>query len=86
MPSVNSVTLHRLIDAKKHFVINESKCVANVDYDLESEMLTIEFQARGTYQYSGVPLDVYVDFSTAGSQGTYFNLYIRNTYSYERVA
>lgn len=86
MPSISPITLHQLIRAKKSFSINESKCVANVDYDPESLVLTIEFQARGTYRYTEVPLDVFVDFSTAGSQGKYFNNYIRDQYSYERVS
>lgn len=86
MPSVNPITLHQILKARKNFQINESSCVANVDYDQEAQILTIEFQARGTYKYSEVPLDVYVDFSTAGSQGKYFNNYIRDQYSYDRIS
>lgn len=86
MPAVNSITLHTLIRSKKQFHINESRCVANVDYDLETLTLTIEFQNRGTYIYHNVPLDVFTDFADSGSQGRYFNLYIRPVYSYERVS
>jgi hypothetical protein len=79
-------TLLRLIESRKKFSINESRCVANVDYDNETQSLTVEFNQRGTYRYSNVPLDVYVDFATAGSQGTYFNLYIRPQYAFERIS
>ena len=81
-----SITINRLISSKRKFHINESRCVANVDYDQETNVLTVEFQARGTYIYKDVPLDVFVDFADSGSQGRYFNLYIREKYSTERVA
>jgi hypothetical protein len=81
-----SLTISRLISSKRKFHINESRCVANVDYEPETQVLTIEFQQRGTYVYRDVPLDVFVDFADSGSQGRYFNLYIREKYSYERVS
>jgi lysyl-tRNA synthetase class 2 len=62
-----------------------STCVANHSYDPETQELTIEFQARGTYRYSEVPLDEAETFAAAGSLGTYFNLYIRDRYPYERI-
>ena len=63
----------------------------SLDFQLTDESgrgdLTIEFMARGTYIYHEVQLDTYVDFATAGSQGQYFNLYIRDQgYDYERIA
>lgn len=64
----------------------ESACVADISYDPESQDMTVEFQQRGSYVYHDVPLDVYVDFQSAGSQGTYFNLYIRLKFSYERIS
>lgn len=81
-----TITINRMIGAKNGFSINESTCVANVDYDLETETLTVEFQARGTYTYRDFPLNEYVDFTQAGSRGRFFNLYIRDRYSYEKVA
>lgn len=81
-----TITINRMIGAKNGFSINESQCVAEVDYDLDSETLTVEFQARGTYNYHGFPLNEYVDFAQAGSRGKYFNNYIRDRYSYEKVA
>lgn len=64
----------------------QSTCVANVEYDPTTEEMIIEFVERGTYKYKGVGLSEYVDFETSGSQGKYFNNYIRDRYSYERVA
>ena len=71
--------------------LSASRCVRSLDFQLTDESgrgdLTVEFMARGTYIYHDVELDLYVDFATAGSQGQYFNLYIRDQgYSYERIA
>jgi hypothetical protein len=63
----------------------ESECVASLAYDVTSNELTVEFNQRGTYKYSDVPLDEYANFQGADSKGAYFNLYIRDQYSYERV-
>jgi hypothetical protein len=79
-PDVNQVL------KKYGFKINDSTCVADVTYDLETESLTIEFQKRGTYKYSDVPLQDFLDFQSAASRGTYFNLYIRTAYAYERIS
>jgi KTSC domain-containing protein len=87
MPKVNSSTLRQLLHFQFTHGKIESHCVADVSYNPETEQMTIAFQQRGTYVYSNVPIDDYVDFASAGSQGTYFNLYIRPKYtSYERVA
>lgn len=87
MPSVNPLTLHRLLSFKMfNKGQTESTCVADVSYDPETFEMTVAFVKRGTYKYFEVPLDEYVDFETANSQGTYFNLYIRDRYSFERIA
>lgn len=88
--SVNNTTLKRLLEplretGKNRNVALESRCVASVDYNLEEQIMTIEFVERGTYEYKDVPLDVYVDFAQAESQGRYFNLYIREQYSNYRI-
>lgn len=71
---------------KYGFGIRESTCCADVDYDLETQEMTVQFQQRGTYVYSDVPLDEFLNFQQASSRGLYFNLYVRNRYSYERIA
>lgn len=87
MPAVDSYTLRRLLNRKKEIPSGvESVCVDSLDYDFEQSKLTVSFKERGTYEYYNVPLPVYVDFAQAGSQGRYFNLYIRNAgYSYNRI-
>jgi KTSC domain len=86
MPKLDPLTLTRLLKFKwTHGKAIESQCVADVSYDPLDSSMTIQFQQRGTYKYKDVPVDVYVDFETSGSRGQYFNNYIRNTYSYERI-
>ena len=84
MSRVDTNTLRRLLE-KPAKVGHESVCVDSIDYDLPTETLTIVFRARGTYEYSKVPLDVYVDLAGAESKGTFFNLYIRERYNTRRV-
>ena len=87
MPQLSSLTLHQLLKFKMFRKDQtESTCVANVEYNPLTREMTIEFVERGTYKYHEVPLDDYVDFETSGSQGKYFNLYIRDKYEYERIA
>ncbi len=90
MPNVSNITLRRLLNAKRE--VNKSKfgreseCVADLDYNPETNVMKVEFKHRGTYEYDEVPLDEYVDFAEASSLGIYFNLYIRNKgYSYRRI-
>lgn len=87
MPAINPLTLHKLLKFKM-FGKDQTKstCVANVEYDPLTQEMIIEFVQRGTYKYKSVEIGTYTDFETAGSQGTYFNLYIRDKYEYERVA
>lgn len=87
MPQLSSLTVHQLLKFKMFRKDQTlSTCVANVEYNPLTREMTIEFMERGTYKYKEVPLDDYVDFETSGSQGKYFNLYIRDKYEYERIA
>jgi hypothetical protein len=63
----------------------ESECVASLEYDLESQKATVHFMKRGSYAYFDVPPEEYANFNNAGSRGTYFNLYVRDRYEYERI-
>lgn len=67
-------------------VITDSTCTKSISYDNSTQELTIEFQERGTYKYSSVPADDYLGLKGAASHGTYFNLYIRDRYDFERIA
>lgn len=85
MPQVDPISLYRLRTFQFKERI-ESTCVNDVAYDPETMEMTINFQQRGSYKYYDVPLDVYIDFETSGSRGKYFNYYIKEQFSYERIA
>jgi hypothetical protein len=62
-----------------------SECVASLDYDIERQAVTCEFVKRGTYVYFDVEPEVYAEWNMAGSRGIYFNLYVKDRYSYDRI-
>lgn len=86
MPNISPLTLNKLLKFKMFGKgQTESTCVADVEYNPLTREMTVQFVERGTYKYKEVPIDEYVDFEMAASQGKYFNLYVRDRYSYERV-
>ena len=86
MPRVDNNTLRRLLDKDHDESRPESTAINSIDYDPDSSKLTVEFHKRGTYEYYDVPLDTYVDFQQSSSHGTYFNLYIRDQFTFTRIA
>lgn len=87
MPQVSPKTLHDLIKFKMFRKDQtESSCIADITYDPETLDMTVEFVKRGVYVYHAVPLDEMTDFQLSASQGRYFNLYIRDRYSFERIS
>lgn len=65
---------------------HDSECVQSLDYDPERQQMTVNFQKRGSYAYFDVPPDVYSEFNNASMRGTYFNLYVRDRYEFERIS
>ena len=63
----------------------ESSNLASVGYDAENEILEIEFNHGGVYQYFDVPENVYEELMNADSHGVYFSASIRNEYEYEKM-
>lgn len=62
-----------------------SSAIAAVEYEAETEELTVEFHSRGTYVYHGVSMTDYIALVTAGSIGRYFNEFIQDVYDYDRI-
>lgn len=61
-----------------------SSNLASIGYDAENEILEVEFNHGGVYQYFDVPEDVYQELMDAPSHGVYFSANIRNDYEYEK--
>lgn len=57
-----------------------------VAYDPATRTLGIRFKGNTEYHYSGVPESVYRGLMNAASHGSYHAAYIKDSYSYRRVA
>jgi len=63
----------------------ESSNLASIGYDEENEILEIEFNHGGIYQYFDVPKEEYEALMNADSHGKYFVANIREDYEYEKI-
>jgi len=63
----------------------ESSNLASIGYDVNNEILEVEFKHGGVYQYSDVPVNVYEELMNADSHGVYFSANIRNEYEYKKL-
>ena len=59
--------------------------LASVGYDSKSGTLEAEFTSGATYQYYGVPENMYMQLMSAQSKGKFLNVYIKNQYPYSRI-
>ena len=63
-----------------------STAVHSIDYDENSETLTVHFTDGSVYAYWNVPQEEYANLLYAASTGSYFNAHIRNEgYSYRQM-
>ena len=63
----------------------ESSNLASIGYDAENEILEIEFNHGGIYQYFDVPFAVYDELIEADSHGQYLAQHIKGKYRYVKV-
>jgi hypothetical protein len=56
-----------------------------LDIMQKNEILEVEFNHGGIYQYFDVPENVYEELMNADSHGVYFSENIRNVYKYQKV-
>jgi hypothetical protein len=59
--------------------------VASIGYDVDTQVLEVEFVNGGVYQYMNVPQEVFDEFQGASSKGSYLAQNIKNRYPYTRV-
>ena len=64
----------------------QSRDIAIVGYDPETQALEIAFRNGGVYRYSGVPAGVHESLMSAASHGTYFNQNIKDRYPCTKLA
>ena len=63
----------------------DSTTLRMIAYDVERQLLQLEFRDQAIYQYFDVPADVYHGLVGASSKGSYFNRFIRSRFVYARV-
>lgn len=63
----------------------ESRSLAEIGYDSNSETLEIMFKHGGIYQYYNVPEVVYERFMDAASRGSFFNHEIKGHFPEAKI-
>ena len=89
------LNIETLSSLRKVLEPRESRCVSDLNFipsefdlsvgDLDVTFVGPPYGGAGTWRYQDVPVGEYENFRDAASQGTYFNLYIRDQYSNERI-
>jgi hypothetical protein len=79
----NLIILHFKLIQNKFIMVRKavsSSNIASIGYDEKNQILEIEFNRGGIYQYVGVPSSVHKALMNADSHGKYFSANIRNDY------
>ncbi len=63
----------------------ESTTLLTIAYDVDRQILQLEFRDRSVYNYFNIPADVHQCLVDAPSIGGYFNNCIRGRFEYARV-
>ncbi len=64
----------------------DSTNISAIGYDYESATLRVDFLKGRSYEYYGVPSELYEGLLYAGSKGQYLNLYIKKAgFSYSPI-
>ena len=64
----------------------DSTNLSAIGYDYELATLRVDFLKGRSYEYYGVPAELYEGLLSAGSKGQYLNLYIKKGgYNYSQI-
>jgi hypothetical protein len=63
----------------------ESSNIARFAYDPQSQVLTVEFNHGGTYNYFDVPNSTFEQMQAAPSKGTFLASAIKGNHRYSRL-
>lgn len=66
---------------KDMFVVENSSNVANVEYDADTEVMTVKYKNNRSYDYHDVPPEVFADIQKAESVGTYLAENVKGKFS-----
>lgn len=62
-----------------------SSNISAFGYDEASGTLAVKFKAGGTYQYFGVPAEVYAALKAAPSKGSFLQQAVKGKYRHQRT-
>jgi hypothetical protein len=63
----------------------KSSLIKAIDYDPDTEKLTVEFKSGGKYVYSAVSEQIWDNFRNSHSIGSFFMANIKGNYPYESI-
>lgn len=66
-------------------VFAKSEHIESVQYDDQTDVLTVDFVGGHRYRYANVPRETYDNLASASSPGSYFHERIRGRYVYRRA-
>lgn len=62
-----------------------STVLAEIDYDPESQTLTLRYTSGQCYQYRGVPETVYKDLKASRVKGRFLRFFIKDKYPFKKL-
>ena len=62
-----------------------SSAIRAVGYDSPMQRMCITFEQGHTYDFCGVPLEVYEELMNAPSKGAYYNAHIKDRYQCDKA-
>jgi hypothetical protein len=63
----------------------ESSNIVKTQYDTLTKKLIVEFKHGGSYEYDDVPHQIYTQFRTAPSQGSFFSKNISKVFQHKKM-
>jgi hypothetical protein len=68
-----------------HRVLVESTCITSATFSSELNVLQLEFRNGLSYEYFGVPAELYRGLLSAPSKGAFVSRFIRGRFPYRRL-
>ena len=84
---ISNTDFKKVIEEEKTLMRSSvtSSNINSIGYDAKTEILEIEFNHGGVYQYFDVPESEHKALMNASSHGRYFSENIRNNYGYQKM-
>jgi hypothetical protein len=73
------------IEGKIISVDINSTNIKSATYDTESQVLTVNFNNGGIYEYQSVPWELFAKFRMSDSQGKFLNQHVKGKYSHTKI-